>query len=81
MLENGEHHRCLMVDVSPRGARISGFQRSMVPGSTVVITWDQGRSIRTCRIAWCDGANAGVQFVGVPSDAIGRALRKVYSSL
>jgi hypothetical protein len=62
-LENGEQFACRMLDVSPSGGQISEVEPVTPVGTTILVSWDQGRSLRPGRIVWRKGKIVGLQFI------------------
>jgi hypothetical protein len=77
-LESGEQYACRMLDVSPIGAQISEVEPLTPIGATVLMSWDQGRSRRACRVVWRKGKKVGLQFIRGLPEAMTRAARKRY---
>jgi hypothetical protein len=61
--------RCILVNFSNGGARITGLRGNTVPDEfTLRITRGHGRT-RTCRVLWRTDDAVGVEFTGCVEDA------------
>jgi hypothetical protein len=62
-LEDGELLPIRIIDLTPRGARISGVKNAVALDTIVRMSWEQGRSVRQCRVMWVNGNSAGLAFL------------------
>jgi hypothetical protein len=57
---------CIMLDISPGGARIAIDDPQNVPDEMKIWLTSHGGPYRHCRLVWRSDAEIGVRFIGIP---------------
>jgi len=58
---NGSLRDCVVRDISSLGARLALVSTAYIPDQ-VALTFDNARTLRTCRVAWRSATEIGVEF-------------------
>ena len=62
-------YRCMLSDVSKMGAKITIAGHLELPPQFTLLLSEDGRTRRTCRVAWREGTVMGVEYLRVGDES------------